>query len=61
MNSEKNLLKVVARLEKSEKDKIESKNDYINRIEQEKMDQLRSMKLHGQFGRDIDNKQSEKS
>ena len=61
MNSEKNLLKVVARLEKLEKDKIESKNDYINRIEQEKMDQLRSMKLHGQFGRDIDNKQSEKS
>ena len=46
MNSEKNLLKVVARLEKLEKDKIESKNDYINRIEQEKMDQLRSMKLH---------------
>ena len=61
MNSEKNLLKVVARLEKLEKDKIESKNDYINRIEQETMDQLRSMKLHGQFGRDIDNKQSEKS
>ena len=61
MNSKKNLLKVVARLEKLEKDKIESKNDYINRIEQEKMDQLRSMKLHGQFGRDIDNKQSEKS
>ena len=61
MNSEKNLLKVVARLEKLEKDIIESKNDYINRIEQEKMDQLRSMKLHGQFGRDIDNKQSEKS
>ena len=61
MNSEKNLLKVVARLEKLEKDKIESKNDYINRIEQEKMDQLRIMKLHGQFGRDIDNKQSEKS
>ena len=61
MNSEKNLLKVVARLEKLEKEKIESKKDYINRIEQEKMDQLRSMKLHGQFGRDIDNKQSEKS
>ena len=56
MNSEKNLLKVVARLEKLEKDKIESKNDYINRIEQEKMDQLRSMKLHGQFGRDTNNK-----
>ena len=43
------------------KDKIEGKKDYSNRIEQEKMDQLRSMKLHGQFGRDIDNKQSEKS
>ena len=61
MNSEKNLLKVVARLEKLEKDKIESKNDYINRIEQEKMDQLRSMKLHGQFARDTDHKKSGKS
>ena len=61
MNSKEELLKVVARLEKLEKDKIEGKKDYNNIIEQEKMDQLRSMKLHGQFGRDIDNKQSEKS
>ena len=46
----------MARLEKLGKDKIESKKNYNNRIEQEKMDQLRSMKLHGQFGRDTDNK-----
>ena len=61
VNSEEELLKVVAKLEKLEKDKIESKKDYNNRIEQEKMDQLRSMKLHGQFGRDIEDKKSEKS
>ena len=42
MNSEEELLKVVARLKKLEKDKIEGKKDYNNRIEQEKMDQLRS-------------------
>ena len=60
-NSEEELLKVVTRLEKLEKDKIESKIDYNNRIEQEKIDQLRSMKLHGQFGRDTDDKKSEKS
>ena len=48
-NSEEELLKVVARLDKLGKDKIESKKYYNNRIEQEKMDQLRSMKLHGQF------------
>ena len=53
-------MKVVARLEKFGKDKIGSKKDYNDRIEQEKMDQLRSMKLHGQFGRDTDNKKSEK-
>ena len=58
-NSEEELLKVVARLEKLGKDKIESKKDYNNRIEQEKVDQLRSMKLHGQFGRDTDDKKSE--
>ena len=46
----------MARLEKSGKDKIESKKNYNNRIEQEKIDQLRSMKLHGQFGRDADEK-----
>ena len=48
-NSEEELLKVVARLEKLGKDKIESTKDYNKRIEQEKMDQLRSMKLHGQL------------
>ena len=38
--SDEKLLKVVARLEKLGKYKIESKKDYNNRIEQEKMDQL---------------------
>ena len=52
-NSEEQLLKVVARLEKLGKDKIESKKDYKNRTEPEKMDQLRSIKLHGQFGEEI--------
>ena len=52
MNSEEELPKVVAMLEKLEKDKIEGKKDHNNRIEQEKIDQLRSMKLHGQFGRE---------
>ena len=51
-NSEEELLKAVARLQKLGKDKIEIKKDYNNRIEQEKMDQLRSTKLHGQFERD---------
>ena len=51
----------MARLEKLGKDKIESKKDYYNRIEQEKMCHLRSMKLHGQFGRDTDGKKSGKS
>ena len=60
-NSEEELLKVVARLEKLRKDKIESKKEYNNRTEQEKMNQLRSMKLHGQFGRDTDNKKLGKS
>ena len=59
-SSEEELLKVVARLEKLGKDKIESKKDYNNRIDQEKMDQVRSMKLQGQFGRDTDDKKSEK-
>ena len=54
-------MKVVAKLEKLEKDKIENKKDFKSGIEQEKVDQLRSMKLHGQFGRDIDNKKSRKS
>ena len=42
-NSEEELLKVVARLENVGTDKTESKKDYNNRIEQERMDQLRSM------------------
>ena len=46
----------MARLEKSGKDKIESEKNYNNIIQQEKMDQLRSMKLHGQFGIDTDDK-----
>ena len=60
-NNEEELLKVVARLEKLGKDQVESKKDYNKRIEQEKLDQLRSMKLHGQFERDTDDKKSEKS
>ena len=57
VNNEEELLKVVARLEKLQKDKKgKGKKDCNNRIEQEKMDQLRSMKLHGQFGRDTDDK-----
>ena len=58
-NSEEELLKVVPRLEKLGKDKIESKKNYKNRIEQEKTDQLRGMQLHGQFERDTDGKKSE--
>ena len=61
MNSEEELPKVVAMLEKLEKDKIEGKKDHNNRIEQEKIDQLRSMKLHGQSGRETDDKKSGKS
>ena len=61
MNSKEELLEVVARLEKLEKYKIEGKKDYNNIIEQEKMDQLRSMKLHGQSARDTDHKKSGKS
>ena len=61
MNSEDELLKIVARLEKLKKDKIEVKKYYNNRIQQEKMDQLRSIKLHGQFGTDTDDKKSVKS
>ena len=61
INSEEELPKVVARLEKLEKDKIEGKKDYNNRTEQEKIDQLRSMKLHGQFVRETDDKKSGKS
>ena len=38
-NSKEELLKVVARLEKLGKDKIESKKDCNNRIEGEKMNQ----------------------
>ena len=60
-NSEEELLKVVARLEKLIEDKTKSKKDCNNRIEQEKINQLRSMKQHGQFGRDTDNKKSRKS
>ena len=59
-NSEEQLVKFVASSEKSEQDELGSKKDYSNRIEQEKMDQLRSMKLHVQFGRDTDEKKSGK-
>ena len=61
VNIEEELLKVMARLEKLAKDKIEDKKDYNNRIQQDKMNQLRSMKLLGQFERDTDDKKSGKS
>ena len=54
-------MKVVTRLGKLGKDKIESKNNYTNKIEQKKIDELRTMKLHGQLGRETDDKKSEKS
>ena len=56
MNSEEELLKVVARLLKLEKDKIECKKRLQQNRIRKKKDQLRNMKLHGQFGRDTDNK-----
>ena len=61
VNNEEELLKLVARLEKLDEGKIDGKKDYNNRIEQERMDQLRRMKLNGQFGRDTDDKKSGKS
>ena len=61
VNKEEELLKLVARLEKLDEGKIDGKKDYNNRIEQERMDQLRRMKLNGQFGRDTDDKKSGKS
>ena len=59
-NSKEGLLKVVIRLQKLGKYKIERRNDYNSRIEREGIDELKSMKLHGQFGRDTDNKKSKK-
>ena len=60
MNSRGELLKVVARLEKLGNIKLKVKRNRT-RIEQEKIDQLRIMKLHGQFGRDTNDKKSGKS
>ena len=48
-NSDEMLLKVVARLEKLDKDKIESNTEYNKRIERDKIDKLKGMKPHGQF------------
>lgn len=44
-NSDEMLLKVAARPEKLDKDKIETKNEYKKR----KIDELRDMQLHGQY------------
>lgn len=41
--------KLYSSLEKLDKDKTESKNEYNKRIEREKIDELRGMQLHGQF------------
>ena len=60
VNSEKELLELLERLENLEKHKIEGKRDYSNTIEQEKMYQLRIIKLHGQFKRNTNNKKSGK-
>ena len=46
----------VRRLQKLGTDETENKIDYNSRREQEKIDEIRSMKLHGQFGRDTDDK-----
>ena len=54
VNSEESCGKV----RKFEKDKIKGKKDYNNRIEQEQMDHLRSMKLNGQFERNTGDKKS---
>ena len=51
----------MTRLGKLGKDKIESKNNYTNKIVQKKIDELRTMKLHGQRGIETDDKKSEKS
>ena len=59
--SDEMLLKVVASLEKLDKDKIENKNYYKERIKREKIDKFRCMQLHGQFGRDTDDKKSAES
>ena len=59
-NSEEELLKVVKRLGKLGKNKIGSKNNCKSKIDREKIDELRSMKLHEQFRRDTDDKKTEK-
>ena len=46
----------VRRLQKLGTDETENEIDYNSRREQEKIDEIRSMKLHGQFGRDTDDK-----
>ena len=51
----------MTRLGKLRKDKIESENNYTNKIEQKKIDELRTMKLHGQREIETDDKKSEKS
>ena len=52
VNSEEELLEG----QKNQKNiKLKVKKNYNSRTEQEKMDQLKSMKLDDQFGRDTDN------
>ena len=46
----------VRRLQKLGTDETDNEIDYNSRREQEKIDEIRSMKLHGQFGRDTDDK-----
>ena len=51
----------MSKLKEWGKDKTGIKKDFSNKIEQGKIVQLRSMKLHGQFERDTDDKKSGKS
>ena len=50
-------VKKTAATEQNKKKKKKKKK----KKEKKRMDQLRSMKLHGQFGKDTGNKKSEKS
>ena len=50
-NSKEKLLKVVARLERLDREKIEGKEEYKTRMEREKIETIEGMELHGQFER----------
>ena len=60
-NSHEVLLAAVAKEEGLEKESIEKKERYKERIEREKMEELERMKLHGQFERDTKELKCEKT